>query len=61
MPPGGLTGFNDTGLSTTLRYGDGTNFVTGDIGIGAFELDGQFAVPAQGAFPPHPTPLTRLP
>ncbi|KAJ7819470.1 aspartic peptidase domain-containing protein [Mycena olivaceomarginata] len=47
MPPGGLTGFNDTGLSTTLRYGDGTNFVTGDIGIGAFELDGQFAVPAQ--------------
>ncbi|KAJ7867210.1 aspartic peptidase domain-containing protein [Mycena olivaceomarginata] len=36
-----------TDLCTTLRYGDGTNFVTGDIGIGAFELDGQFAVPAQ--------------
>ncbi|KAJ7242152.1 aspartic peptidase domain-containing protein [Mycena haematopus] len=48
MPPGGLRSFNDTGLSTTLRYGDGSNFITGDIGIGAFELDGgQFAVPAQ--------------
>jgi len=48
MPPEGLKSFNDTGLSTTVRYGDGSNFVTGDIGVGAFELDGgQFAVPFQ--------------
>ncbi|KAF8151158.1 hypothetical protein K438DRAFT_1988301 [Mycena galopus ATCC 62051] len=48
MPPQGLTNFNDTGLSTTLRYGTGANFFTGDIGIGAFQLDGgEFAVPQQ--------------
>ncbi|KAJ7657204.1 aspartic peptidase domain-containing protein [Mycena polygramma] len=48
MPPGGLKTFTDTGLSTTLRYGDGSNFVTGDIGIGAFELGGgDFKIPAQ--------------
>jgi hypothetical protein len=52
MPPGGLQNFNDTGLSTTLRYGDGSNFVAGDIGVGAFELDGdQFAIPFQGMWP----------
>ncbi|KAF8151149.1 hypothetical protein K438DRAFT_434583 [Mycena galopus ATCC 62051] len=49
MPPQGLTNFNDTGLSTTLRYGTGANFVTGDIGISAFQLDGgEFTVPQQG-------------
>ncbi|KAF8166813.1 aspartic peptidase domain-containing protein [Mycena galopus ATCC 62051] len=48
MPPQGLTNFNDTGLSTTLRYGTGANFVTGDIGIGAFQLNGgEFAVTEQ--------------
>ncbi|KAJ6484763.1 aspartic peptidase domain-containing protein [Mycena sanguinolenta] len=48
MPPAGLTNFNDTGLTTTLRYGDGSNFVKGDIGVGAFSLDGgQFAVASQ--------------
>ncbi|KAJ6501336.1 hypothetical protein DFH09DRAFT_1102494 [Mycena vulgaris] len=36
----GLPSFNDTGLSTTVRYGDGSNFVSGDIGVGAFQLDG---------------------
>ncbi|KAF8166803.1 aspartic peptidase domain-containing protein [Mycena galopus ATCC 62051] len=50
MPPQGLTNFNDTGLSTTLRYGTGANFVTGDIGIGAFQLNGgEFAVTEQAA------------
>ncbi|KAF8186222.1 aspartic peptidase domain-containing protein [Mycena galopus ATCC 62051] len=48
MPPQGLTNFNDTGLSMTLRYGTGVNYVTGDIGIGAFQLDrGEFAVAQQ--------------
>ncbi|KAF7367156.1 Six-hairpin glycosidase [Mycena sanguinolenta] len=46
-PPQGLTNFNDTGLSTTVRYGDGSTFVSGDIGVGAFSLDGQFTVPFQ--------------
>ncbi|KAJ6536904.1 aspartic peptidase domain-containing protein [Mycena capillaripes] len=48
MPPGGLRTFTDTGLSTTLRYGDGSNFVTGDIGLGAFSLGGgEFTIPSQ--------------
>ncbi|KAJ6533525.1 aspartic peptidase domain-containing protein [Mycena capillaripes] len=48
MPPGGLRKFNDTGLSTTLLFGDGSNFVKGDIGSGAFSLGGgEFTVPFQ--------------
>ncbi|KAF8151153.1 hypothetical protein K438DRAFT_1988296 [Mycena galopus ATCC 62051] len=48
MPPQGLTNFNDTGLSMTLHYYTSANFVTGDIGVGAFQLNGgEFAVPQQ--------------
>ncbi|KAJ7036759.1 aspartic peptidase domain-containing protein [Mycena alexandri] len=46
-PPGGVPAFNDTGLSTTIRYGTGANFVTGDIGVNEFQLDGQHTIPAQ--------------
>ncbi|KAJ7023592.1 aspartic peptidase domain-containing protein [Mycena alexandri] len=46
-PPAGLPSFNDTGLSTTIRYGTGANFVTGDIGVNQFELDSQFTIPSQ--------------
>ncbi|KAJ6521071.1 hypothetical protein DFH09DRAFT_1098014 [Mycena vulgaris] len=38
-PPNGLPSFNDTVLSITVRHGDGSNFVSGDIGVGAFQLD----------------------
>ncbi|KAF8166779.1 hypothetical protein K438DRAFT_1984056 [Mycena galopus ATCC 62051] len=45
IPPQDLTNFNDTGLSRTLHYGTGANYVTDDIGIRAFQLDGgEFAV-----------------
>ncbi|KAJ6491379.1 aspartic peptidase domain-containing protein [Mycena vitilis] len=46
MPPEGLPSFNDTSLNATLRYGDGSDFVTGDIGVGEFKLD-QYTIPAQ--------------
>ncbi|KAJ7773231.1 aspartic peptidase domain-containing protein [Mycena metata] len=46
-PPGGVPAFNDTGLSTTIRYGTGANFVTGDVGVNEFQLDGQYTIPAQ--------------
>ncbi|KAJ7255235.1 aspartic peptidase domain-containing protein [Mycena rebaudengoi] len=46
MPPEGLTTFNDTGLNATLEYGDGSDFVIGDIGVGTFELN-QYSIPAQ--------------
>ncbi|KAJ7138448.1 aspartic peptidase domain-containing protein [Mycena crocata] len=46
MPPEGLPSFNDTNLNATLRYGDGTDFVRGDIGVGKFEL-GEYTIPAQ--------------
>ncbi|KAJ7098351.1 aspartic peptidase domain-containing protein [Mycena epipterygia] len=46
MPPEGLPSFNDTRLNATLKYGDGTDFVTGDIGVGTFEL-GQYTIPLQ--------------
>ncbi|KAJ7033179.1 aspartic peptidase domain-containing protein [Mycena alexandri] len=45
-PPEGLPSFNDTTLNATLRYGDGTDFVSGDIGVGAFVLD-QYTIPFQ--------------
>ncbi|KAF7297291.1 Six-hairpin glycosidase [Mycena indigotica] len=45
-PPEGLPTFNNTGLNATLRYGDGTDFVTGDIGVGEFKL-GSYTVPLQ--------------
>jgi saccharopepsin len=48
MPPEGLPSFNDTTLNATLRYGDGSDFVTGDIGVGKFELD-TYSIPFQGA------------
>ncbi|KAF7307770.1 Six-hairpin glycosidase [Mycena kentingensis (nom. inval.)] len=48
MPPEGLPSFNDTGLNATLRYGDGTDFVRGDIGVGEFKLD-TYTIPFQGA------------
>ncbi|KAJ7698717.1 aspartic peptidase domain-containing protein [Mycena rosella] len=46
MPPEGLPTFNDTLLNATLRYGDGSDFVTGDIGVGKFEL-GEYSIPFQ--------------
>ncbi|KAF7348504.1 Six-hairpin glycosidase [Mycena venus] len=46
MPPEGLPSFNDTHLNATLRYGDGSDFVTGDIGVGQFELS-QYTIPFQ--------------
>ncbi|KAJ7716090.1 aspartic peptidase domain-containing protein [Mycena metata] len=45
-PPEGLPSFNDTKLNATLRYGDGSDFVSGDIGVGKFELD-QYTIPFQ--------------
>ncbi|KAF7367157.1 Six-hairpin glycosidase [Mycena sanguinolenta] len=47
MPPQGLANFNDTGLSTAIHYGDGSAFVEGEIGVGAFSLDGGVTVPYQ--------------
>jgi hypothetical protein len=47
-PPEGLPSFNDTKLNATLRYGDGTDFVTGDIGVGKFELGTEYSIPFQG-------------
>ncbi|KAJ6578613.1 aspartic peptidase domain-containing protein [Mycena sp. CBHHK59/15] len=46
MPPEGLPTFNDTKLNATLRYGDGTDYVTGDVGVGKFEL-AQYTIPFQ--------------
>ncbi|KAJ7183420.1 aspartic peptidase domain-containing protein [Mycena filopes] len=45
-PPGGVAKFADTGLSTTIRYGTGANFVAGDIGVNEFQVDGH-TIPAQ--------------
>ncbi|KAK7046867.1 Six-hairpin glycosidase [Favolaschia claudopus] len=47
MPPEGLPSFNDTSLNATLRYGDGSDFVTGDIGVGKFELGTEIVIPQQ--------------
>ncbi|KAF7367158.1 Six-hairpin glycosidase [Mycena sanguinolenta] len=47
MPPQRLANFNDTGLSTAVHYGDGSTFVEGEIGVGAFSLDGGVTVPYQ--------------
>ncbi|KAF7367163.1 Six-hairpin glycosidase [Mycena sanguinolenta] len=62
MPPQGLANFNDTGLSTTVHYGDGSTFVEGEIGVGAFSLDGGVTVPYQvfklsHSIPSHPAYL----
>ncbi|KAJ7222427.1 aspartic peptidase domain-containing protein [Mycena pura] len=46
-PPEGLPHFNDTRLNATLRYGDGSDFVTGDIGVGEFQM-AQYTIPFQG-------------
>ncbi|KAJ7758372.1 aspartic peptidase domain-containing protein [Mycena metata] len=46
-PPTGLPSFKHTGLSTTIRYGTGANFVTGHIGVNEFKLDGQYTIPSQ--------------
>ncbi|KAJ7322878.1 aspartic peptidase domain-containing protein [Mycena albidolilacea] len=46
-PPEGLPSFNDTKLNATLRYGDGTDFVAGDIGVGKFELGTEYSIPFQ--------------
>ncbi|KAJ6572010.1 aspartic peptidase domain-containing protein [Mycena capillaripes] len=45
-PPEGLPSFNDTQLNATVTYGDGSDFVEGDIGIGKFELD-TYSIPFQ--------------
>ncbi|KAJ7141632.1 aspartic peptidase domain-containing protein [Mycena filopes] len=47
QPPDGLPPFNDTGLSTSVHYGDGSAFVKGAIGVNAFQLEGQDTVPFQ--------------
>jgi hypothetical protein len=35
-------------LNATLKYGDGSDFVSGDIGVGKFSI-GQYTIPFQGA------------
>ncbi|KAJ7512552.1 aspartic peptidase domain-containing protein [Mycena galericulata] len=47
MPPEGLPTFNDTKLNATLRYGDGSDFVSGDIGVGQFQLGSAYTIPFQ--------------
>ncbi|CAK5272868.1 unnamed protein product [Mycena citricolor] len=46
MPPEGVPKFNDTHLNATLRYGDGSDYVFGDIGVGQFQLN-QYTIPHQ--------------
>jgi len=46
MPPDGLPSFNDTLLNATLRYGDGSDYVFGDIGVGKFQLN-TYSIPFQ--------------
>ncbi|KAJ7056849.1 aspartic peptidase domain-containing protein [Mycena amicta] len=46
VPPGGLPSFNDTKLNATVRYGDGSDYVTGNIGVGEFKM-GEYTIPFQ--------------
>ncbi|KAJ6469517.1 aspartic peptidase domain-containing protein [Mycena sanguinolenta] len=46
MPPDNLPSFNDTHLNATIFYGDGSDFVAGDVGVGLFQLD-TYSIPLQ--------------
>ncbi|KAJ7253669.1 aspartic peptidase domain-containing protein [Mycena haematopus] len=47
MPPDNLPSFNDTHLNATITYGDGTDYVFGDIGVGVFQLGSAYSIPFQ--------------
>ncbi|KAF8217792.1 aspartic peptidase domain-containing protein [Mycena galopus ATCC 62051] len=47
MPPEGLPSFNDTRLNATITYGDGSDYVTGDVGVGEFQLGSAYTIPFQ--------------
>ncbi|KAF7334254.1 Six-hairpin glycosidase [Mycena sanguinolenta] len=46
MPPDNLPSFNDTHLNATIFYGDGTDYVQGEVGVGVFQLD-TYSIPFQ--------------
>ncbi|KAJ6596677.1 aspartic peptidase domain-containing protein [Mycena sp. CBHHK59/15] len=46
QPPGGIGSFNDTGANATIFYGDGSNFVNGNVGLAAVEIAGR-QIPTQ--------------
>ncbi|CAK5272198.1 unnamed protein product [Mycena citricolor] len=46
MPPDGLPAFKDTGINTKIVYGNGYDYVAGDIGTGEFQLD-SYIIPNQ--------------
>ncbi|CAK5272114.1 unnamed protein product [Mycena citricolor] len=46
MPPDGLPVFKDTGINTKIVYGNGYDYVAGDIGTGEFQLN-NYIIPNQ--------------
>ncbi|KAJ6584274.1 aspartic peptidase domain-containing protein [Mycena sp. CBHHK59/15] len=46
QPPGGIGSFNDTGANATIHYGDGSNFVNGNVGLASVEIAGH-QIPTQ--------------